>query len=252
MRKYFFLLFIYIIFLTGCDKSDLVWDLPRTNTLDTLKNENINDPKYPIARFISSSTSIPLGSSISFVSTSTQNPTSYNWTFPGGTPTTSIQNSPTITYNNIGKYEVRLMVSNNYGSDVIVKPNYIEVYYFKSFKNQVLEGWSNNGWSFANTPTCLGCIYAWQNSSSNPIAYTISRSFSNIPTNSTLEFYYKINSPGGTLRAKINGATVWNISGFGSNKISIQLPNLSNFNLAFEALVGNTQSIYLNDIKIKP
>ena len=236
----------------SCNKEDFVWNLSRKNNIDSLQNENPNNPQWPVAKFICSNTSVPIGSSITFISTSTQNPTTYNWAFPGGTPSSSNQNSTSILYNSIGKFDVSLLVTNSNGSDSVIKPNYIEAYYLKSFNNGSWDGWSNSGWNFSSSPTCSGCIYAWQNSSSIPISYTISKSFSNVSLNSTLEFYYYIYSPGGTLKVKVNGVDVWSNSGYGSNSISVQLPSLSNFTLTFEALVGYTQSIYLNDLKIRP
>jgi len=252
MKKFFFLLTIIITTLMSCNKEDFVWNLSRKNNIDSLQNENPNNPQWPVAKFICSNTSVPIGSSITFISTSTQNPTTYNWAFPGGTPSSSNQNSTSILYNSIGKFDVSLLVTNSNGSDSVIKPNYIEAYYLKSFNNGSWDGWSNSGWNFSSSPTCSGCIYAWQNSSSIPISYTISKSFSNVSLNSTLEFYYYIYSPGGTLKVKVNGVDVWSNSGYGSNSISVQLPSLSNFTLTFEALVGYTQSIYLNDLKIRP
>lgn len=53
--------------------------------------------------------------------------TAIEWTFPGGTPATSISNTPTITYSNSGKYAVTLKVKNGLDSVMNTKTNYISV-----------------------------------------------------------------------------------------------------------------------------
>ncbi len=53
--------------------------------------------------------------------------TSYSWSFPGGTPSSSNSSTPTITYNNPGNYNVVLRVANSAGSDSIVLSNYVHV-----------------------------------------------------------------------------------------------------------------------------
>lgn len=241
-----------MIIIMGCNKEDFVWDLPRTNPMDSLQNQNQNDPKWPVASFSASSESIPLNSNVTFLNTSTQNPTSSFWSFPGGSPATSSESSASVQYDTIGKFDVTLKTSNNSGEDSITKNDFIEVYYLKSFSNSQWDGWTNNGWSFTSSPTCPGCIYAWQNSNNNPITYTISKSFTDIPQGCTLEFYSYIYSPGGTIKAKINNVEIWSSTGYGSGNSVVQLPSISNFTLSFEAIIGETQTIYLNDIKIKP
>jgi len=252
MKKFVFILTIITTILIGCDKNDFLWDLPRTNSIDSTQNQIPDNPKWPVASFSASSPSITLNNNVNYLSTSTQNPTSYYWYFPGGTPTTSIESSPTIQYNTIGKFDVKLTVSNNFGTDSITKEDNIEVYYFKSFLNDQWEGWINNGWNFSNGVTCSGCIYAWQNTYNYPVTYTISKDFTDLPQNCYLEFYYYVYSPAGTIKVKINGVEIWSSSGYGSGNPVIAIPTISNLTLSFEADVGYTQSIFLNDIRIKP
>ncbi len=54
-------------------------------------------------------------------------PTSWNWTFPGGSPSTSSVQNPTVTYNAPGTYSVLLTASNANGSTSETKVNYITV-----------------------------------------------------------------------------------------------------------------------------
>ena len=252
MMKLLIPVFVSLMMLVvSCTKEDLVWNLPRTNTVDSLQNQNPLNPDLPVARFSSSDTSVPIGSSINFLSTSLGNPTSYLWTFDGGVPSNTNQGSASVEYNAIGKYDVSLKVSNQFGSDSILKTSFIEAFYLKSFGNNSWDGWSNSGWSFTSSLTCPGCIYAWE-SAPTPSTNTISKLFNNVPVGAKLEFYYYVYSPSGILKAKVNGVEVWSTSQYGSNFVSIPLPSLSSFNLSFEATVGNAQTVYLNDIKIRP
>jgi PKD repeat protein len=81
----------------------------------------------PIADFSASSTIINEGQSITFTDVSTNNPTSWSWSFIGGTPSSSTQQNPVITYSNAGTYEVTLTSSNASGSDTKTKSAYITV-----------------------------------------------------------------------------------------------------------------------------
>ncbi len=84
-------------------------------------------PQPPIADFSAASTSIFAGDSVTFTDQSLNTPTSWNWTFEGGTPATSTERNPTITYNTPGTYDVSLTVSNAAGSDTETKLDYMFV-----------------------------------------------------------------------------------------------------------------------------
>lgn len=82
----------------------------------------------PVADFVASNTTLSAGGSTVFTNLSTYNPTSWNWTFTGGTPASfNGQNPPSITYSTPGTYSVTLTVSNANGSDTETKTNYITV-----------------------------------------------------------------------------------------------------------------------------
>ncbi|MCG8410199.1 MAG: C25 family cysteine peptidase [Bacteroidales bacterium] len=84
-------------------------------------------PKPPIANFSASANLVAVGGSVNFTNTSSYNPTSYFWTFEGGTPATSTDQNPSVTYNTIGTYDVTLIATNAQGTDTIIKPNHINV-----------------------------------------------------------------------------------------------------------------------------
>jgi len=88
-------------------------------------NQLINKP---IAQFATNgNTNITAGSSVSFVDQSSNNPTSWSWSFPGGTPSSSNSQNPKITYSNPGIYNVSLTVFNQAGSDSKIQSSYITV-----------------------------------------------------------------------------------------------------------------------------
>ncbi len=247
------LLFVFIVMaLNSCDDAVLSWNLSRKNDIDTLQNINGNDPNIPVASFLASNKSVPVGSTITFINTSSKNPSSTYWNFQDGLPLVSTKSSPTVVYNRVGRFDVKLKVENSYGSDSITKLGYVESYYYKSFNNGQWDGWSNNGWEFSSSPTCKGCIYAWQNSSGSAISMSISKEFNNVLPNSNLEFYYYIYSPGGTLKIKVNGVELWSADGYGSGRPAIKMPPLTDFTLTFDAEIRETQTIYINDIMIRP
>lgn len=67
--------------------------------------------------------------SVTFTDLTTGNPISWNWSFPGGTPSSSTLQNPVITYTQKGTFDVQLIVSNGASVDTINKPNYIEADY---------------------------------------------------------------------------------------------------------------------------
>jgi PKD repeat protein len=81
----------------------------------------------PVASFTASNTNIIAGACVSFNSTSTNNPTSYFWQFPGSSNTTDTSQSSFTCYNTPGCYAVTLTVSNAFGSDSFTDTCYINV-----------------------------------------------------------------------------------------------------------------------------
>lgn len=87
---------------------------------------SLNNP--PVADFSANFTAISAGGSVVFSDLSTYNPSSWNWTFTGGTPASfNGQNPPSITYNTPGTYNVSLTVTNANGTDTETKSGYIVV-----------------------------------------------------------------------------------------------------------------------------
>lgn len=76
----------------------------------------------PVASFTTSSTTICLSETISFVNNGEICVNSYNWSFPGGTPSSfSGRQPPAISYNSTGNFTVTLTVTNTNGSDMMTE-----------------------------------------------------------------------------------------------------------------------------------
>lgn len=86
----------------------------------------INGP--PEARFNADVTSICAGNAVNFSDFSTDNPTVYQWSFPGGNPSSSsLKIPPPIIYPTPGNYNVSLTVYNPVGNHTKTKNGYIDV-----------------------------------------------------------------------------------------------------------------------------
>lgn len=79
------------------------------------------------ADFTPSVTAICAGGAVSYTNTSSVNATSFVWTFEGGSPATSTEENPTITYASAGTYSVTLLASNALYEDEILYSDIITV-----------------------------------------------------------------------------------------------------------------------------
>ena len=85
-------------------------------------------PSAPVANFNSlHSNPICQTNTVTFTDISTNSPTSWSWSFPGGTPSTSTAQNPTVTYNSQGSFNVTLTATNSAGSDTETKANFVLV-----------------------------------------------------------------------------------------------------------------------------
>jgi PKD repeat protein len=113
-------------------------------------------PTPPVASFTANNLTICVGQSVQFTSTSSGLPTDYAWTFTGGSPTSSIDQNPLITYNTIGTYAVSLTVSNANGSNTSNQTNYVTVVGSSGATLPLVEGFTTTtfpptGWVSINT-----------------------------------------------------------------------------------------------------
>lgn len=81
----------------------------------------------PVANFSVDAKSGEAPLAVQFLDLSINNPTSWSWVFEGGSPSSSSLQNPSITYNNIGTYEVSLTATNASGSNTLSKTSYIHI-----------------------------------------------------------------------------------------------------------------------------
>jgi len=86
-------------------------------------------PKYcrPDADFNSDKTRIFENESVQFMDQSYGDPESWNWTFQGGSPTSSSDKNPRINYTTAGTYPVSLTIRNRHSTDTEDKSSFIVV-----------------------------------------------------------------------------------------------------------------------------
>jgi PKD repeat protein len=95
--------------------------------VDNINLTGVVSTAPPTASFTGAPTTICAGQSVTYTNTSTGSPTSYLWTFTGGTPATSTATNPTVTYATAGTYTVALTATNGSGSNTSTQTNYITV-----------------------------------------------------------------------------------------------------------------------------
>ena len=92
-----------------------------------LWESNINAVE-PVSDFEAEYTLIPTGHYVNFHSLASGPPTTFEWIFEGGNPSTSCEKDPSnIVYENEGAFDVTLTVTNDMGSSTITKEEYITV-----------------------------------------------------------------------------------------------------------------------------
>ncbi|MHC1774638.1 MAG: PKD domain-containing protein [Lentimicrobium sp.] len=194
----------------------------------------------PVANFSASSTSPAQNSQVNFTDQSSNNPTSWSWSFSPSTitylnSTTSSTRNPQVSFNQTGYYTVTLTATNAYGSDSEIKTNYINVIscnfntlpFTENFSGGALPScWTivdnqGNGqvWQFGSVSgISLNAPYAYLNSDSygqtntqNADLVTPTLNLSAY-TNVTLQFNHYFRSytgSSGTLSYSINNGSSW-------------------------------------------
>lgn len=121
---------------TGCNYMDNVVSLSGSvqlglpNCLPTIFNQN----PAPQSAANASDTTVCEKFCIDFIDSSQNEPTSWEWLFPGAIPSSSSDQNPTgICYDDAGTYDVTLITSNANGTDTLILTGYITVYATPAF-----------------------------------------------------------------------------------------------------------------------
>lgn len=100
-------------------------DILQLSEIELYGNWDPND-KSPIAQFEAKSRIFFDQGEVQFSNLS-EKADSYEWFFEGGTPATSTEQNPEVSYSKHGRYPVRLIVKNGALTDTIYKENYVLV-----------------------------------------------------------------------------------------------------------------------------
>jgi PKD repeat protein len=87
----------------------------------------LHETDLPIPAFKASETTIVEGDTVQFTDLSLNNPIEWQWYFEGGDPKESTEQHPEVVYENPGKYDVKLIVTNEHGCDSLTLSNCITV-----------------------------------------------------------------------------------------------------------------------------
>jgi PKD repeat protein/photosystem II stability/assembly factor-like uncharacterized protein len=131
----------WVSFSKGLPVNSKITELEIYYNADTVAHEAIRASTYgrglwgsdmyhanPVADFAADQTVAPIFCPISFTDLSAGVPTQWKWTFTGGNPSTStVKNPQNILYGTPGTYPVKLKITNEFGSDSIVKTGYITI-----------------------------------------------------------------------------------------------------------------------------
>lgn len=125
------------------------------------------------AEFTANKTSVCVGEQVQFTDDSYNVVSGWNWSFPSGTPSSSTDQNPLVTYSTPGIYEVTLTATDGTTNDTEIKTQYIRVQpesailpFFEGFENYSslsnLTNWevvnvnNNNAFTLDNTTSHSG------------------------------------------------------------------------------------------------
>ena len=103
-----------------------IWQ-PANSTSTGCDSGFVSPPCNVVADFIANGTSICPNNTVTFTNKTLNNPTSFQWSFPGGNPATDTTLNPTVTYSSLGTFDVTLIATGTLGSDTLLLTNYINV-----------------------------------------------------------------------------------------------------------------------------
>ncbi|MCB0430596.1 MAG: S8 family serine peptidase [Flavobacteriales bacterium] len=126
------------------------------------KWKNLKNPLVP--DFTADKLQVCAGGSVTFTDQSTGSaPTIWNWTFPGGTPGTSTQQNPTITYSTPGVYDVTLDANDGSGAKTKTRYGYISVITTPATPGTISGNTTPcpGATEVYNVPSVSGATYSW-------------------------------------------------------------------------------------------
>jgi PKD repeat protein len=169
----------------------------RNNLWTTLNLSQVGANIQPIcsANFSPMNSQACAGNDVVFNDESYNTPKTWSWSFPGGSPSTSTLQNPTVKYDNPGVYSVTLTVSDGTTTKTITKDNVITIY-SKGRRIPFLEGFDDL-YSLSNTSF-------WSTTSTSNTAFEVTDKASYTGKKAILFPNYKIN--GNSTTELVSGA----------------------------------------------
>lgn len=121
-------------------------------------SQTITVISLPQASFTATNTSGCAPLSVQFTSTSSANSNTFNWNFPGGTPSSSNEQNPVVSYNTPGNYSVTLTVGNAAGTATATQTNYVQV---SNLPNAAFSSNVNNNLAIFTNASSGSTSYNW-------------------------------------------------------------------------------------------
>jgi len=116
------------VFYAATGTYDVSLTVSDGNHPDTETKTGYITVKDLIANFSGAPVKVVIGNTVTFTDNSSCDPVTWDWSFPGGTPSSFTgQAPPAITYNTIGTYDVALTVIKPGATDTFTRTGYIKV-----------------------------------------------------------------------------------------------------------------------------
>jgi PKD repeat protein/subtilisin family serine protease len=239
----------------------------------------------PNAQFQANLSQVCVGECVVFTDNSSNQPTSWNWVFQGGTPSSSSSQSPNaICYQTPGTYFVSLTVSNAGGSDVQTSSGFITVTATPSIPTIASNGnqlsssaGQGNQWYLNNTPISGATGQSFSPSASGTYSVQVTNSNGCSQMSAPFSFTYTP-APNAQFQANLSQVCVGECVVFSDNSnnsptswlwtfqggtpttssaqfpgsICYQTPGVYNVTLAVANAGGNDQLTYSGYITVDP
>lgn len=149
------------------------WLDPNNSGVNTIDGIDAVAGSAPFANFTSNVQALPIGGgSVNFIDLTTNFPTMWSWSFPGGNPSSSnVQNPTNIQYSATGAYTVTLTVTNQFGSNTKTLVNYVTVAGVAMSPFNLVSPVSFSSVTVSNSDTSRAPFIWTRSSTSNTVKY---------------------------------------------------------------------------------
>ncbi|MGA0560634.1 M43 family zinc metalloprotease [Larkinella sp. VNQ87] len=166
----------------------------------------------PTSNFRAENLQVLLGGQVRFTDLSTNFPTTWQWTFEGGTPATSNEQNPVVTYAQPGKFRVTLVTSNSAGTSApVVRDSYIEVLNVGLCADQTN---FNGTRTILRQPGGTGYVAGQNSRKTRAVSELFSNSLSYNNMHAALLRFVVAKAARGAATESVVTVTVWNARGF--------------------------------------